>query len=396
MSVSSTTTLQSAEKKVRLNDSLTNQQEKLDIEPLEGYDFGAVVKNIDLTKLTKGQFQQIEKALFTFQVLCFRNQHNLTPEVQFEITHQFDPATSTYGHGDEAQKQENSILHPDLHTLKTVPQVQLIGHGLVKNHYGIKEAHLRHPHHRTFHRDPISLKDEANGVTRFYRWHIDAALYHYNPPVVTTLHAIQVPQGPKQLLRYDDGTGDELHVPLGTTAFASGYKMFQLLSEKDKKVAARTRVQYFPHPYITISNAKALPNGLGMYTDGLELPKAKLPEWSEDKVKTLPLLWKNPVTGMLALQVHACCAEKLLIDNDDGTTTIIDDLSKVREILYNYQRPGIAPKLVYCHDWKADDFVIFHNRGLIHSVVGVFKDDQTRVFHQCNLAASHTPEGPSD
>lgn len=48
--------------------------------------------------------------------------------------------------------------------------------------------------------------------------HIDAALYDLNPPKATTLYALSVPSGPTQICRYDDGTGDELPVPLGTTA----------------------------------------------------------------------------------------------------------------------------------------------------------------------------------
>lgn len=40
------------------------------------------------------------------------------------------------------------------------------------------------------------------------------------------------------------------------------------------------------------------------------------------------------------------------------------------------------------------DLVLFHNRGVLHSVVGAFKPDQVRAFHQCNLAASDDPVGP--
>jgi hypothetical protein len=54
-----------------------------------------------------------------------------------------------------------------------------------------------------------------------YSRHIDAALYDLNPPKVTTLYAHSVPAGDKQIVRYDDGTGDELEVPLGTTACIS-------------------------------------------------------------------------------------------------------------------------------------------------------------------------------
>ena len=91
----------------------------------------------------------------------------------------------------------------------------------------------------------------------------------------------------------------------------------------------------------------------------------------------------------------------------------LTDLGEVRELLYKMQRPAIAPGLVYPHDWCAQfnssfvtitnrhlcrrpkDLVLFHNRGVLHTVVGAFKLDQVRAFHQCNLAASDDPIGPN-
>ncbi|KAJ7052293.1 hypothetical protein C8F01DRAFT_627122 [Mycena amicta] len=52
--------------------------------------------------------------------------------------------------------------------------------------------------------------------------------------------------------------------------------------------------------------------------------------------------------------------------------------------------------LVYPHDWNEKDLVLFHNRGVLHTVVGAFAEDQVRGFHQCNLAASDDPAGPSN
>ena len=59
--------------------------------------------------------------------------------------------------------------------------------------------------------------------------------------------------------------------------------------------------------------------------------------------------------------------------------------------MYEIMRVGIAPKLVYAHDWSAGDLVIFNNRGVWHSVVGTLKASDKRVFHQCNLAGSEGP-----
>ena len=64
-------------------------------------------------------------------------------------------------------------------------------------------------------------------------------------------------------------------------------------------------------------------------------------------------LWKNPVTGELHLQTHPCAACELLIDPlpvgarregalyPDGAH--LTDLKEIRDLLYEMQRPGIAP-----------------------------------------------------
>lgn len=66
----------------------------------------------------------------------------------------------------------------------------------------------------------------------------------------------------------------------------------------------------------------------------------------------------------------------------------------MREIVYRLQRPGIAPDLVYAHDWEEGDLVLFNNHGVIHSVVGAFAAEEVRIFRQCNLASSEPPQGP--
>ncbi|KAE9407331.1 Clavaminate synthase-like protein [Gymnopus androsaceus JB14] len=289
------------------------------------------------------------------QALLFRDV-SLTPEKQYVLTklslqqpllrHATPNLKTSAAETTKHNPQKKSILHPDL---KTIPRV------------------------------------ETAYIIRFYRWHIDAALYDLSPPP-TTLHAIRVPQGPKQIVRYDDGTGDELSLPLGTTAFVSDQTMFQLLPSELKSLAVRTKVKYAPHPY----------------SEGLEMAFDELPPWSGEKIKVYPVLWKNPVTKALSFQVHP----KLIINplpagiaregalHPDGAH--ITDLKEVRELLYKMQRPAIAPSLVYPHDWHEKDLVLFHNRGILHSVVGAFTPDQVRMFHQCNLAASDNPIGSSD
>ncbi|KAI1110234.1 hypothetical protein F5Y14DRAFT_455253 [Nemania sp. NC0429] len=373
---------------------------KIAVEPLRvpegsGINFGAVVSNVDIESLTDADFAVIRDALFTHQVLVFENQGHVSPKAQFELTQRFDPAGgSSYGHG-KTIDAERSILHPDLKTIPHQPQVQVIGNGRVASYEGLVDVRLRHPHHRTFHATSVPEAEDRD-FTRFYRWHIDAALYGGGalaPPVVTTLLAVRVPGGRRQTCRYDDGTGDELaDVPLGTTAFVSGYTMYEALSDADKLFARGAKAEYAPHPYVWMSSAKSRPDGLGLLSQGLEVPLDELPPHSADEVQVLPLCWRNPVTGKLALQVHPSAVRKLHLD---GGKVVVDDLAEVREIVHRLQRPGIAPRYVYAHDWKEGDLVLFHNRGLLHSVVGAFAEDEVRLFRQCNIAASQFPEGPS-
>jgi xanthine dioxygenase len=322
--------------------------------------------------------------------LVFPQQSHVSPKAQYELTNKFDPQATSYGHG-KTLDAKRSVLHPDLKTIPHQPQVQVIGNGFVPSYEGLENIKLRHPHHRTFHQTQIPTEDDLDN-TRFYRWHIDAALYGLAPPVVTTLLAVKVPAGRRQTCRYDDGTGDELNVPLGTTAFVNGETMYDILSDEQKEFVRTTRVEYASHPYVWMSSAKSRSDGLGMVSEGFELPNSELPPVEESKIQLLPMVWRNPETGKLHVQIHPSAVRKLHLK--DGT--VIDDLAKVREIVHDIQRPGIAPKYVYAHDWEEGDLVLFHNRGVLHSVVGAFAEDEVRLFRQCNVAASFFPEGSGE
>ncbi|KAF2831600.1 Clavaminate synthase-like protein [Ophiobolus disseminans] len=362
------------------------------IEPRHGssFDFGAEIRGADLENITDIDAEVIINALYTNQVVLFKNQQNLSPKAQYELTRLFDPTATGYGHG-KTLDAKRSILHPDLKTIPHQPQVQVIGNGFLEDFEGLKNITLKHPHHRTFHRDAISDEDDREN-TRFYRWHIDAALYELEPPKVTSLLAVKVPKTEYQTLRYDDGTGDELKLSRGSTAFVSSYKMFGLLSDDDKEFARTTKVQYAPHPYIWMSGSKSRSDGLGLVSEGRELPTSQLPPIDPSKIKILPMCWKNPVTGELALQVHPSAVQALHLF--DGT--IIDDLAEVRDIVHRLQRPGIAPELVYAVDWEEGDMALFNNRGVLHTVTGSFKPEEVRVFRQCNMAASEGVVGPDE
>lgn len=306
------------------------------------------------------------------------------------MTKRFDPSVNSYGHG-KTLDAKRSVLHPDLKTIPHQPQVQVIGNGFVEEYEGLKSIKLVHPHHKKFHKHAIPEEDDLD-FTRFYRWHIDAALYGLNPPRVTSLMAVSVPKGRRQTLRYDDESTETLDVPLGTTAFVSGYTMYDILSDEDKEFVRTSKIEYAPHPYIWMSSAKSRSDGLGMISEGLELPDSELPPIEQEKIQILPMCWKNPVTGRLAVQIHPSAVRKIHLANGK----VIEDLAEVREMVHKIQRPAISPKYVYPHDWEEGDLVLFNNQGVLHSVVGAFREDEVRLFRQCNMAASTPPLGPND
>jgi alpha-ketoglutarate-dependent taurine dioxygenase len=349
-------------------------------------DFGVDAGPLDLEHLSEEQFQALERAVLTHLVVVVRGQQDLSPRAQFELTRRFDPRVETYGHGNRLDVMKQSVLTQDLVSIPDTPQVKLLGNGRVTEHEGIPEAHLRHPSHRSFHREPLSDEQEARGLTRFYRWHMDAALYDLHPPKVTTLLALTVPEPRHETVVYDDGSGDTLDVSLGTTAFVSGGKAFDLLSATQRAWALTTMVRYAPHPYVWMRNARARSNGLGLLSEGLELRRDELPPFEERKIVTLPLVWANPLTKRLSMQVHAYCVEDLIVDGQP-----VGDLAECRRLLHELMRPAIAPARVYAHPWLPGDLVIFNNRGLWHTVVGSLRSTDLRIYHQCNLAGSDAP-----
>ena len=129
-----------------------------------------------------------------------------------------------------------------------------------------------------------------------------------------------------------------------------------------------------------------------MESDNNEVPLSSLPAYTDSEIQILPMTWKNPLTGELALQIHPSPVRKIHLE--DGS--VIDDLVEVRRIVHELQRPGISPEHVYCHDWEEGDLVLFNNHGVLHSVVGAFGEGEVRLFRQCNLAASKGPVGPME
>ncbi|ODV96307.1 hypothetical protein PACTADRAFT_85093 [Pachysolen tannophilus NRRL Y-2460] len=367
----------------------------LQITPLENAPFGAVVSLpegvSDPSLLSDEDFKKLKEGLQKNLVLVIPKQEELPPRSQHQLTIRFDPSCiGNYGHDEKLFHHKNSVLAKDGKCFQDTPEVIMVGNSKFPAGFQpgiVKDVELEHPTHYTFHKDVLTDEQRERGQTRFFRWHIDAALYGLSPPQVTTLLGCVVPpQTEKQKIIYED-TNEELELVKGSTAFASGAIAFKLLSPEDQEMALNTTVVYAPHPYIYISKAKATSDGLTMVSEGKEYPFEELPEWEESKIKKLPLVWTNPTTGEHHLQVHGCCVYQL-INNKTGE---IKELEEARKEVHRLMRPAISPQHIYCHPWKEGDLVIFFNRGLWHSVTGEFGPEEKRMMHQCNVASGEDP-----
>lgn len=83
-------------------------------------------------------------------------------------------------------------------------------------------------------------------------------------------------------------------------------------------------------------------------------------------------------------------------DPATGTFTVIDDVEEVRKIVYHFQKRIWAAENIYAHRWEEGDLVVFHNRGVMHSITGQLakhKEDESkkRLMWQCTMTSGTPP-----
>lgn len=349
----------------------------------------------DPKSLSEAEKTTFRKAFFDHGVLVIRNQSGIQPQVLYDIADVLDPDHLPYHSGGQKQVTDtkNILSQNNCSRIPRAPQVTVIGSGDVKNYEGIDELHLKHLDQSSFHEHPLSAEELATGITRPYRWHMDAALYENYPGVVTSLHAINVPSVPPQKLQFPDG--QTMNVAAGATLFFSGARNFELLSPEEHDFAVRTTVHYAPRAYEMIRHCKASSDGLTIENVGRETPLEDLPSWEPEKVHSFPMVWKNPGNGHAHLQIAGCCVYALsTVNKNTGEKSVISDLAEVRNICHKLQAKSYTPQNVYAHAWQEGDLVMFHNRGVMHSISGQlaqYKNDR-RLLWQCNMASSGSPE----
>lgn len=130
----------------------------------------------------------------------------------------------------------------------------------------------------------------------WWRADFDGALYGVPPPLVGSLLAVRTPKGPDLTLRFDNENGaGEKKIGPGATAYFSAAQAYKLLSDEQRAVADHSLITYAPHAFSWINACKATNDGSSIVSEGKEVPLDDLAPWTEDKLKTMPFVWRNPL-----------------------------------------------------------------------------------------------------
>ncbi|KAJ5997634.1 hypothetical protein N7499_005971 [Penicillium canescens] len=339
---------------------------------------------LDLDSLTEKDKEVLQEELFRNQVIVIRGQKGIDPTVLPRLAKVFDPnASDIHSAGEKAVSDPRNILSAyKAGRIPRAPQVGIIGSGKFWDYEGL---------------DELEVDELDDGYTRPYRWHMDTPFYERLPGEVTILHSIRIPNVPDQKIKFPDGK--EKSIGAGATAFFSGARAFALLTPEEQEFALNTTVTYAPQAYEYIRQCKASDDGLTIPTLGKEVPVEKLSEWAWDKVAEHPMVWRSPMNpDRPFLQVHGCCVYKLTTRNPmTGEATVVDDVEKAREVVYNMQKKIYAAENIYAHRWQEGDVVIFHNRGVMHSITGQLakykeEEDKKRMLWQCTMTSTTPPK----
>ncbi|KAF4122271.1 Taurine catabolism dioxygenase TauD, TfdA family [Geosmithia morbida] len=356
---------------------------------------GAEVRlnGVDLSNLSADDCSALRDGLYQHSVLVIRKAGVDNGTILTKLCRIFDnDATDSHSAGRTAVKEESNILSRNKAArLLEAPDVVVIGNGVHDGYRGMKELRLRHVSQAEFHADPLTPEEVQQGQTRFYRWHIDAPLYEHNPGKVTIISCRETPSHlPDQTLIFENGK--KKTVAAGGTAFVSGARAFSLLTPEEKEWAMNTAVQYAPRAYNWIADCKATSDGLTIVSQGKETPFDYLEPWTWDKVHRYPLVLRNPGLPnrphMIAL---GCCIYQLVTtDPKTGKETKIEDFVEARAKIHSLMKKAMSPEYVYVHRYEPDDLVIWHNRGVWHSVTGELGESK-RLMWQAAQGSTESP-----
>ena len=177
-------------------------------------------------------------------------------------------------------------------------------------------------------------------------WHVDGSGFVW-PNKVTTLYGVEV-----------TATG-------GETYFANGYLAYEMLEPELKR-----QVDTMTCTFSWVTLQRWLAGAAGSSTPLTSEQAADYPDIRRPLVRT------HPVTGRKALWFSI--EEVISIDGWDRQQT----RNFLEQLLDTIKS---TPHVVYRHDWKAGDYVVWDNRCLLHSVSEYNYAGQRRYLQQTNI-----------
>ena len=138
----------------------------------------------------------------------------------------------------------------------------------------------------------------------------------------------------------------------GETEFASSYAAYEALSGEEKERLSAIRVVH------TFEAAQRLAND--------DPSEEELALWRMRPSKEHPLVWRHR-SGRRSLVIGATADHVVGMDLDEGRALLADLLAR-----------STAPELVYRHEWRVGDMVIWDNRGVLHRACPYDADSPAR------------------
>ena len=259
---------------------------------------GAEVEELDLARLDDEQRMAVREIFHEHLVLVFPNQ-DLPAAAQVEFTELFGPVEP----------------HP-LRTRRTVD--------------GFPEVLV------------LENRKGQPGARNDY-WHSDIS-HAEQPPAVSILHAIKVPNG---------------H---GDTMFCNMYHAYEALPMEMREA---------------LRDLRALHSGMITYTRSLEHNDARIIDPGEVEAPCAhPVVRTHPVTGRPALYVNPHFTTRLADMAEDESRPLLNTLYDV----------AVKPENIYRHRWRAGDVVMWDNRCTMHYAVMDYTEDMERLMHRTTAA----------
>lgn len=193
------------------------------------------------------------------------------------------------------------------------------------------------------------VNDEPDYVLGTFFWHIDGMTTDIPLPKATLLSARRLPPSG------------------GATEFANLYAAYEKLSDAEKAEIEDLRVIHtleaglrpvFGHP-----------------------SQERIDRWRKmAPIMEHPLVWR-----------HASGRKSLLVGAHADTIAGMAQ-AHGRALLWRLQQWAAQPDLVYRHEWRVGDLVIWNNEGLMHRAVPY--TDRGRVMHRTSIGGAERPGHP--